>query len=805
MKNLFTAALLLPVSLWAQVVLVGTVKDAQTREPLPGANVIVPNLKLGTSTDRNGTFRMEFEETGMVGFKISYLGKEDLIESVRLKEGMNNYVFLMGQTETLLEEVTVSEVMADEKTPLTFTNIGEKEIEEVNYGQDLPFLLETTPSMVVTSDAGTGIGYTGLRLRGSDQTRISVSINGIPVNDAESHGVFWVNMPDLASSASKIQIQRGVGTSNHGTGAFGGSINISTFDHQNKPSASSVTSLGTFNTRRQTLEMNSGELKGGFSFNGRASTIKSDGFIDRATSDLNSYYFGGQWRGKKTSIRFTQFAGHERTYQSWYGVPVQFIEKDSARTFNPYTYENQVDDYGQTYRQLHFDHRFNSKWKLSFAGYQTLGAGYYESYKPDEDLGNFLNTDTLFLGDTITSGDFIIRRWLDNELLGGIFALDYEEEKYQITLGGGANNYVGAHFGEVIWAEYAGNSFHEDRYYENTAWKSDANVYVQTFFQPNKKLNLYLDLQSRWVNYRFIGNDNDGSPLTRTVPMSFFNPKGGVFYSLNANQEVYASVGVAHKEPNRNDFTDSSPNSQPKPEELIDFEAGYSRQGKRYTVQANLYYMHYNNQLILTGELNDVGAATRINVPESFRRGIEVQGGYQLTETVRLEGNLSLSQNKIEKLTVYYDDWDNGNLIEEELSNTDIAFSPSVIGAANLVFNPSENFKLTLQEKYVGKQYLDNTSSEERKLDPYAVTNFMAEYSNRNWIGKEVTLGLRAYNLLGSLYESNGWVYRFNSDGYNPIPDDPYVTGNPQEGNFQMIGLFPQAGTTFNLMLQVNF
>jgi len=705
----------------------------------------------------------------------------------------------------ILEEVQITGVNAGEKTPVSYTNISESEIEKVNLGQDLPYLISLTPSVVSSSDAGAGIGYTYMTIRGSDASRINVTINGIPLNDAESQGVWWVNMPDFSSSVSNIQIQRGVGTSTNGGSAFGASVNLNTNGLKSKKYVTLNNSVGSYNSLKNNIEFGTGLINGKWSFDGRLSSITSDGYIDRASSDLKSSYFSGGYYGETQSLKAIVFTGHERTYQAWNGVPQSFL--DSLPTFNPYNYEDEVDDYGQTHFQLHYNKQFNPNTFLNFATHYTKGGGYYQQYKGDkynsllnygsqENLADYGLNNSIINGDTITTTNLIRRKWLDNDFYGITFSANHSSKKINFILGGAANTYLGNHFGKVIWSELYSDMDHE--YYRNEATKNDQNIYLKTDYSITEKLNLFADLQTRSIQYNFEGINDDGTVADQNVNLNFFNPKFGVFYSLNDNTDFYASYAVANKEPNRNDYVESSPSSRPIHETLYDTEIGWKYNSKNIALGINLYHMDYNNQLINTGEINDVGYSVHSNIKESYRKGIEIVYGIKITKNLNWNGNLTLSENKIVSHDEFIDNWDNWGKDSIHYENTDISFSPNIIAKSEINYN-IKNLNASWIFKHIGKQYIDNSESADRMLDAYSVNNLLFSYSLKFKNVKNAKISLKVNNLLNNSYSNRAWVYRFISEGWNPVGSDPYV--NADSDGYNMIGYFPQA--TRNYMLGI--
>lgn len=613
---------------------------------------------------------------------------------------------------SFLQPVEVVAVRAGEKAPFAKSIITKKEIEKNNLGQDLPFLLNQTPSVVVNSDAGTGVGYTGIRIRGTDASRINVTLNGIPYNDAESQGTFFVDLPDFSSSVNSIQIQRGVGTSSNGAGAFGASINLASNEINKKYFVEFSNSYGSYNTLKNTLQFGSGILGKHFTVDGRLSSISSDGYIDRATSDLKSFYVSTAYVAAKSSLRLNIFSGKEKTYQAWNGVAAYLL--DSMRTNNPSgtekqgePYNNETDNYTQTHYQIFYNHKLNDYWKGNVAVFFTKGKGYYEQYKADRKLAEYGLPDFANGTNTIKRTDVVRRLWLDNNFYGTIFSLQHHKDKTDVTFGGGWNGYDGKHFGEIIWAKEHAAVPANYRWYDVDAYKKDFSLYSKWVQQLSVTLQSFIDVQFRNINYT-INGFRANPTLIRKNNYNFLNPKLGITYNKN-NWQLYASYAMAKHEPNRDDF-EAGITLQPKPEWLNDFEAGLETKKTNYSFGANLYYMKYKDQLILTGKINDVGAYTRINIPNSYRAGIELQGKYIFTSWMNVAANISFSKNKIKNYTEYLDDYDNGGQKTNFYASTDIAFSPNAVGGASINFIPLKNAEINVVSKYVARQYLDNTT-----------------------------------------------------------------------------------------------
>lgn len=775
----------------ASVNLSGTVTDAISNEPLTAAHVVVENTFYSTATDKNGNFtfrRLSFDEGKKIVVIVSHIGYKTerfIIDTDKIKPQESLHFNLkLSRSAYITDEFIVYGTRTDRDAPATMTQIDKKELEKVNTGRDMPYLLEQTPSIVTTSDAGAGIGYTGLRLRGSDNTRINVMINNVPINDPESHGVWWVNMPDFASSVDNIQIQRGVGFSTHGAGSFGGSINIQTSQLIPEPYAHTGVTFGSFNTLRNNAGFGTGLINNKWVIDGRLSRIVSDGYIDRAASDMKSFYLSGGYYGTKDILRINVFSGRERTYQAWYGVPEDSLVTN--RTYNSAgTYfdangdlqyhDDEVDNYQQDHYQLHYSREIFTQTHLNTSFHYTKGRGYYEQYRMNQSFGSY-GIEPL---DTITDRtDLIRRRWLDNDFYGFIFSLNYNAPKnFNLTLGGAANHYIGDHFGEVIWARNAGKSQKGDRYYDNRGNKTDVNFYIKADYILTEKINLIADLQYRTVKYEFEGlrltEDNEIISIDQDDQLHFFNPKAGISYSLNHQNRIHAFLGVGNKEPNRSDYTESTPESRPSHETLYNLELGYKRNLQKYSFALNSYYMHYINQLILTGEVNDVGNYTRQNVPESYRAGVELEFAWKPLEFLTLTTNATFSQNKIPEFTEYMTDWADPefNQHANTYENTDIAFSPSVIAYGNIEVRAFKEFYITLVNNYVGKQYLDNTMSDDRQIEAYFVNDLRLDYQISGNFIRKIKLNFQLNNILNTEYVSNGYTYSVlfagNRDVYN--------------------------------------
>ncbi|HWK04407.1 MAG TPA: TonB-dependent receptor [Puia sp.] len=811
----------------------GRVTDSLNGSPVAGATVEIstagntPATPTGSGTlttqsaqtNDAGYFEFRRIKPGSYTIKVSSVGYT-YYETVlplgdRSPANHSPINITLARFRLFMQPIEVKALRAGDRAPFTKTDLNKKQIEQTNLGQDLPFLLDQTPSVVINSDAGNGVGYTGIHIRGTDDSRINMTLNGIPYNDAEEQAIFFVDLPDFASSVNSIQIQRGVGTSSNGAGAFGATINFSTNEFNDKAYAEINNSYGSFNTWKNTVKVGSGLIDGHFTIDARLSRISSDGYIDRATSDLKSFYLSTAWYSKNSSLRFNIIQGSEKTYQAWNGIPqaklegnqaaleqhyqnnvgsLYFTSQDSAnlfhsnnRTYNYFTYKDQTDNYKQNHYQLFFNHQFSQSLSLNAAAFLTRGLGYYQEYHDQGDSSNAKYTSYglppyIVGNDTLQSTSLIRQRWLDNYFFGGIFSLQYKKNNTQLTLGGGWDRFNGKHYGNVIWSQNGG--FPDDyQYYYEPAHKTDFNVYAKWQQQLGTHWTGFADLQYRHIDYQIDGFDDNPSIFVNQK-YDFFNPKAGITYN-DHDWEAYLSYSLSGHEPNRDDF-EAGINDRPKAEMLHDFELGLQRKNTRYSWGATAYYMLYHNQLTLTGQINDVGNYTRVNIPQSYRLGIELQGAIKPADWFSAEGNLALSENKVLNYTEYDDDYDNGGQVKYAYRKTTIAFSPAVIGAATLNFFPLQHTQLSLISKYVSKEYLDNAQKEDRKLDGYYVQHLRAIYTIKTKVVKETNLIFQLNNVFNKKYAPNGYTYSYLYGGQ-------LVTEN---------FLFPMAGTNF--MLAVN-
>lgn len=793
-KILIILALLMPLKMFAQFSITGNVIDKENHESLIGAHISLKELRLVTISDESGNFRFEDIKKGTYTIEATYLGFNDYTSEIKIDKDVK---IKIGMTANYImeDEVIVTASRVGEKTPLTYSEIDSEELRRSNQGADLPFLLQNTPSVIVTSDAGAGVGYTGMRIRGSDLTRINVTLNGIPVNDAESNLVYFVDLPDLASSVDNIQIQRGVGNSSNGAAAFGASINIKTDEQTTEPFARLSSSVGSFNTLKNTINFSSGRNANGFNFNGRISKINSDGYIDRAYSDLFSYQLSASWSNKNNFLKFMIMNGKEETYQAWNGTPKDSLSTNP--TFNPSGmmydkdgnfigyYKNEIDKYDQTYYQLHYAHNFSPNLTLTASAFLTTGKGYYENYKNDKKFSSY-GLPAFAIGDTLIERlNLIQQKWLDNKYYGFNISLNQKVGRFDINYGGSWNRYDGDHFGIINWAEYGVPLNY--RWYDNIGNKEFYNIYVSANFELNKHLNFYAEMQYRHIDYKIEGKHDDLNDITQRHKFNFWNPKGGIFYSINDNNSAYFSVAYSNREPNRDIYTDADETQRERitHEKLIDYELGYSYRNRKMSLNTNIFYMDYKDQLVMTGEINNVGNTIMTNVDKSYRLGFEGSAAFQFNRYFALDFNFALSQNKILNYVEFVDnydaDWNYKGQVETNLGSTDISFSPNVIGGLNFKVTPINHLDITFQEKYVGRQYIDNSSNLSRSLDPYFISNININYEWKQSLFKELNFNLSINNIFNSRYCSNAWVYRALVGGEEYRED----------------GYFSQAGTNF--------
>lgn len=803
--------------LWGQRIY-GTITDTRGM-PLPGANILVAGTSTGTTTEDDGSYRLTLPDTGTWDIVVSYVGYRP--RSVRIRLGAEDQTkelsLELKEEATVLQTLTLKATRATSSAPFATNRLTRSDLETNYLAQDLPYLLDELPSVVVTSDAGTGIGYTGMRIRGSDATRVNVTINGVPLNDAESQGVFWVDLPDFASSLADVQVQRGIGSSTNGPGAFGATVNLNTALLEPNSYAEANLAFGSFDTRRQTFLFGTGLMpfhrstSEGFSLDGRLSRISSDGYIDRARADLESFFVSGAFIRNRSSLRLNVFSGHEETYQAWNGVPAQWVNDEKLRRYNSagtekpgLPYEDEVDDYTQTHYQLHYDYRASKQTHIGLTGFYIRGKGFFEQYKADQTRSRYLLQDTL----PDCCYDFVRRRWLDNHFYGALWSVDYTSlsKLVNLTFGGIASQYLGDHYGEL----YDGASLLPDqfghRYYFSDAVKNDVTVFLKGRLDISPRLRAFAEAQFRRIHYETEGTNNDLYAFDVERNHHFFNPKAGLVYLPANGWRAYASFSVGHREPSRDDYINAPKPSDAVPEKLYDSELGIEYRAPDRSVGLNFYYMHYRDQLVLTGNINDVGEPIRQNVPTSYRMGVEFTGSYAPMPRLTLSANATLSRNKIENFTEYVDNWDTG---EQEVifhGTTDIAFSPRIVAFGKLRYHLLDRDKVegfvNFGIKHVGQQFIDNTSNPHTTLPAYTVANLLLQVSVLTTHFEELTFKLQVNNLFDARYSSNAWTYRYISPSYDARPDDPYA--RLESGNtYNLTGFYPQAGRHFLVGMNV--
>lgn len=811
MRQFFITAIML---IWAatsfgQHLIKGKVTD-ENGSALSGATVYIKTESVGKTTDKNGDFVIDGLAKTRYAIEVSFIGYESTtVQAVTDRE----LVVKLKSKAFSLDEITVNSLRANDKSAVAYSDVKKSDIEQRNLGQDIPYLLALTPSFITTSDAGTGIGYTGFRIRGTDANRTNITVNGVPLNDAESHGTFFVNMPDFASSLSSVQVQRGVGTSTNGAAAFGASINMQTEGLNAQPYGEISTSIGSFMTNKNTLKAGTGLMTNGFAFDARISNVTSDGYIDRASVDLKSYFFSAGYYAEKTTLKFLTFGGKEKTYQAWNGVDSEIMKTD--RTYNElgeYTdnngntqyYDNQTDNYNQTHYQLHWLQELTPKLHLNATAHLTRGIGYYEEYKTDRKYKEYGLTPDTIAGIVQKKTDLVRQKWLDNYFYGVTYALNYETKNLNATIGGAVNRYDGDHYGKVIWVRNGNNVDMSKLWYRSTSVKDDANIYAKANAEVLDGLFASVDLQYRYISYSMNGTDdkydadnNTMRDITTAKPYEFhfFNPKLGLTYKIDKNQNVYASYSISNREPNRNNYTErAATEAQPTFETLYDVESGYRYQSPGVSVGANLYFMNYKNQLILTGKISEIGELLTTNTPNSYRAGIELSAGVKITDWLKWDGNVSFSQNKIlnfteEAVDMYDADWNWIGAQDNNLGTTDIAYSPNTV--ANSVFTATiDHLEIGLYSNYVGKQYFDNTSSNDRSIAAYFVNNLSAKYSLPLKKMKSIDFQILVNNLLNAEYSTNAYTwYSYYLDGVRT-----------NETRF-----FPQAGINFLASVTLKF
>lgn len=776
--------------------------------PLVGATVLVENTLLGVSSGKDGSFLISRLKSGNYILMVSYMGYDTKKVDVTVNDNVTVSIAL-NESSLMCEEVVVSATRASTRMPIAQSTMDKEMVRISNTGFDVPYLLEMLPSVVATSEGGTGIGNTTLRIRGTDHTRINVTINGIPLNDAESQGVYWVDLPDFAASVDNVQVQRGVGTSTNGAAAFGATVNFQTVTLNPEPFAAVDLFGGSYNTQKISGRVGTGLVNGKFSFEGRYSQLRSDGYIERAGSDHKSMFFTGAWHGAKSLVRFNVIHGEEHTAITWEGTPDYMMSvnrrynlagKYTDEDGNTRYYEDQKDNYWQTHYHLISSHSLTENLTFNATLHLTDGKGYYEEYKEDRKFSKYGLSNVIVGTQTFSRADFIQRKWMDNVFYGVISSLNYSKGNIETTLGGGWNRHNGDHFGRIIWSSVNAGLPKDYEWYKNNGLKTDWNVFAKTLLQVNDYIGLFVDVQYRGILYKIEGNDAYVNNIDRDNRWNFFNPKAGFVVKLNTSQEIYSSFAIANREPSREDIKayKAGVAYKPKSERLYDWELGYKIKHQLYAFNANFYYMQYKDQLVLTGELTDVGYAVMENVPSSYRLGTELVLGLKPLSWLKFDANATFSKNVIKNftnqanLTDNATDWgETGLTVAEEIGNTTISFSPSVIYSGKLSVMPTKNLTISWIAKYVGEQFLDNTENRARKLDSYLVNNFSVDYRFKVKGTKSIYIQAMVNNVLNNKYEANAWVYR-----------TLFQSGEPE---YVSIGYYPQAEINFALKLGVEF
>lgn len=777
----------------------GLVVNGETYAELPNSTVILRSSENGFNqkayTDKTGKFFFYQIPQGKYKLDVVNMGYKSFSMELILNENKNGIIIELSVLTVITDDVIIEAIKARNNMVNTNSELGKEEIKKYNFGQDLPSLLQLTPSAVSTSDAGAGVGYSSVRIRGVDATRVNVTLNGVPLNDAESHTVYWVDLPDLAANTESIQIQRGAGTSSNGAAAFGASINIQTTKAATEPYAAFTTSAGSFNTTRLNARFGTGILKNRWTIEGSASRIKSDGYVDRAYSNLNSGFGTITRYGDKSLLKFNFITGTETTYQAWNGVPEDSLKANPS--YNVFDYENQTDNYTQKHYQLFYTYQINRSWNATATLHYTIGGGYYEEYKNNQKLLDYNFLTPVINGLPVPYSDLVRRRWLDNDFYGTVLSANYtDRNKWQINLGASINQYEGAHFGEVIWARVWGNSlptngsYARNEYYRNSAQKIDGNIFGKATYKYNSHLNLFFDLQARVNQYQFEAPDNNFIIGKQKTQYLFINPKTGLQYLMKDSTELYAYFGIAGHEPTRNELVNTTPSTRPLKETMYNAELGIKRTDGFVTWTANYYLMWYHNQLVLTGKINDVGEYTRTNVKSSYRTGLELIGSLQILKDLKWNIAATLSANKILNYTEYVDDYVNGVQVPFNYTKTNITLSPSILANSIIDYRGITNMEFQFISRYVGRQYLDNGNDISRSLNPYFVNDLRISrnITTLRWFD-ESKLSLMVYNLFNHQYESNGYTY-------GEMLNNTRINYNYY---------FPQAGTNLMLMLQLIF
>jgi iron complex outermembrane recepter protein len=770
---------------------------------LAGASVSIENTMSGVLADSDGKYSFSGLKDGIFKLRFSFIGYKSTVKEVNLRgdQAVNISLELLA---ILTENVLITATRAGEHAPLAYSEIGSELLKKQNTGYDLPYIIGLTPSLTETSEAGNGVGYTGLRIRGTDGNRINVTIDGIPLNDAESQQVFWVDLPDIASSVESIQVQRGAGTSSNGAGAFGATISLQTTNPENEPFAEVGASAGSFGTLKEMVSAGTGLLGGKFAMQMRYSDLKSEGYIDRTGSSHRSGFLSATFRSGRSRLKANVILGQEHTGIGWWGVPAEMLTVD--RRYNPageYTdeegnkqyYENESDNYVQNHYQLIYSLKLNDQLSLNTAFHYTKGKGYYEEFREDQPLTDY-GLNTLTIGDSLISEtDLIRRKWMSNDFYGAVYSLKYQNDRIEAIAGGGANIYYGDHYGTIIWMKYPVNTPRDYRWYFNSSAKGEVSIYGKVNYSLSEKTSIFGDFQYRFVMHKMEGPDDDLKDITQEHSYNFLNPKAGIFYTISHAHDVYISISVANREPTRSDFKEASGDGEatPKPEKLYDLEAGYKLHTGIGKIGANLYAMFYHDQLVPTGELSNVGYSIMTNVEKSHRLGAEFTAGLKPSAFIDLNASVTISSNKIIGFVEYFTNYNtydsSSEYLSKNLGNTDIAYSPAIICSGDLGLRIVEGIDLHLISKYVGKQYFDNTMNADRTIDPYFVNNIRLDLEPSLKSIRGFQFQILINNILNEVYESNAYGGNW------------YENGEEKSWAYY----FPQAGRNFMVRISLKF
>jgi len=800
MKRLLLISVLLSVFLQITAQnfnLTGKITD-ELGEPLVGTSIQLKKTFLGATSNRSGEYSFTNLSEGEYILVFSFLGYESKEDTITILKDTKLNVQLKPNA-LMSDEVIIKASRASKNAPVAQTTIGKEELKKMNILADIPYQLELTPSLVASSESGAGVGYSSFRIRGTEMSRINITINGVPLNDGESQGVYFVNMPDFTSSVNSVQIQRGVGTSTNGAASFGASVNFQTLTIEPKPYAQISSSVGSFNTFKENIAVGTGLLNNKFAIDVRASKLNSDGYIERGFSDHQSMYISGSYFGEKDMLKAIAIIGKQKTGITWWGVPSDKMETD--RTFNPageyvdndgntQYYDGQTDNYWQNHYQLLYSREINKHLNVNASLHATTGKGYYQQYKTNQDFANYgLTPDTVN-----PNSDLIRQKWLDNIFYGATANINYHKGNWDATLGIAGNNYEGDHFGKIKWAKYNNGIAHDYEWYNNTGTKQDISSFLKINYSITENLSLFGDIQVRDITYKINGPDDDLVMLDQNNHWTFVNPKAGINYQINQQQRVYISYAIANREPARADLKEAMKNGGteiPSNETLNDLELGYQIKQKNYAIGLNAFYMQYKNQLVNTGELNSVGYPIMTNVDNSYRAGIELMWGLQIGELINWKANFTYSQNKIEDYVEYA--WHPDGYLAKNLGTTNISYSPEIVGSSNITFDLKHGWNINLKTIYVGEQYFDNTSSDDRKLDAYLLNNVGVNYSQKIKNGPILNLQFVVNNILDEVYSSNAYGGNY------------YIADGDKELEQSWSYYYPQAGRNFMVKLGLTF